>query len=111
MARHCIICSKRAYSDYCVQHKPRKPINQVSDKQVIYHKWLEAEVRPFLIKRDGNQCSCCHRLAYKNEKLDIEHTLGVGSHANLKRDVNNMTLMCRFPCHRNKTDGIKCVHD
>lgn len=26
MAKHCIVCGKRAYSDYCMQHKPRKPI-------------------------------------------------------------------------------------
>lgn len=114
MARHCLKCGKRAYSDYCVQHKPRKPIvtnkriKQVSDKQAEYHLWLEEVARPYLIARDGNSCSCCTRPAYEGEKLDIEHTEGVGSHASLKRDLDNMTLMCRFPCHRNKTDNVQC---
>lgn len=32
MAKTCLICGKRAYSDYCVQHKPRKPIQSRSVK-------------------------------------------------------------------------------
>lgn len=112
----CIVCGARAYSDYCFRHKPRKPIEtkkrirQQSDKELEYQKWKEEVARPFLIARDGNLCSCCGRDAYPGEKLDIEHTLGKGSHPSQKRDLNNLTLMCRFPCHRNKTDGKKCDH-
>lgn len=94
-----------------MQHKPRKRINQVSDKQNEYHIWLEEVARPYLIERDGNACCCCCRPAKDNEKLDIEHTQGVGSHANLKKDLDNMTLMCRYPCHYNKTNHIKCRHN
>lgn len=120
---NCVVCNKRAYSNYCVQHKPRKPIKvnkplprptkrirQVSTKQAQYHVWLEAEARPYLIARDGNKCSCCKRPAASNEKLDIEHTIGKGAHPETKRDLNQMTLMCRLPCHHNKTDGIPCYH-
>lgn len=111
---NCLVCSKRAYSEYCVAHKPRKAIvtrkrpKKVSWKQADYHVWLEVVARPFLIERDGNYCSCCGRPAYDTEKLDIEHTDGVGSHPETKRNLSRMTLMCRFPCHRNKTDGVPC---
>lgn len=85
-------------------------MKQVSDKQAEYNRWLEAVARPYLIERDGNKCSCCTRPALEGEKLDIEHTLGKGSHPELKRDLNNLTLMCRIPCHNNKTDNKPCDH-
>lgn len=87
-----------------------KPINKVSTKQSEYLKWREKVVRPFLIDRDGNICQCCKRPAYDNEKLDIDEIKGRGSHPELKRDLNNMQLLCRFPCHRLKTDNKKCNH-
>lgn len=102
-------CSRNCYGQYCIQHKPRKRIRQISDKQAEYHKWLEEVARPYLIEKFGNVCSCCMR-TFKT-KLDIEHTKEVGSHAELKKDLNNMTLMCRFPCHRNKTDNKECLHE
>lgn len=88
--------------------KAHKAIKKQSSKQISYKDWLESVARPYLIAKLGNYCSCCRRPALGGEKLDIEHTLGVGSHAGLKRDLNNMTLMCRFPCHRNKTDHKPC---
>ena len=120
MSKACTVCGKRAYSNYCFQHKKRKPIEikkrirQVSDKQSKYHRWLEDFARPALIARDGNNCSCCGRAARQSEekleKLDIEHTLNKGSHPSLKQDMNNLTLMCRYPCHYNKTNHIECNH-
>jgi len=32
MSRQCLTCGKRAYSDYCVQHKPRKPLNKLGKR-------------------------------------------------------------------------------
>lgn len=107
----CKLCGSIWHTKAFCQHKPRKPIRQVSDKQADYKLWLEDVARPYLIERDGNNCSCCHRPAKSGEKLDIEHTLGVGSHASLKKDLDNLTLMCRFPCHRNKTDHLPCSHE
>lgn len=101
MSLSCIVCGKRAYSEYCVQHKPRKPIitknrpAPQSAKEQAYQVWKEEVARPYLIARDGNNCSCCKRPAFANEKLDIEHTLGKGSHPGMKKDLDNLTLMCR----------------
>jgi hypothetical protein len=118
----CSICGKKAYSDRCVAHKVRQPIatktpirrptkriKQQSDRELEYQAWKETVARPALIERDGNNCSCCGRSAFMNEKLDIEHTLTKGSRPDLKRDPDNLTLMDRI-CHHYKTIGQPCPH-
>lgn len=88
----------------------KKRIRQQSDKERAYQIWKETVVLPYLIERDGNKCACCKRPALANEKLDIEHTLTKGSRPDLKRDLDNLSLMCRWPCHFNKTNRIVCAH-
>jgi len=78
-----------------------------SNRQKEYLKWKEQIARPYLLERDGDRCNCC--MQWK-EQYDIDHIKSVGSHPELKRDLDNMQLLCRFPCHRNKTDHIKCEH-
>lgn len=85
-------------------------MRQRSKKKIAYDEWLKAVVRPFVIERDGNNCVCCGRAAYVDEKLDLDHIKGKGSHPELKRDLDNFQLLCRFPCHRNKTDRVECTH-
>lgn len=117
----CKICSSPWHSP--MFHKERKPLprptapikrgkrpKQQSVREKQYQQWKEEIARPYLVKLYNNVCSCCGREAGINEKLDIEHTLNKGSHPELKRDLDNLTLMCR-PCHRLKTDGIQCSHD
>jgi 5-methylcytosine-specific restriction endonuclease McrA len=83
-------------------------MKRIGKKQAEYRAWLEKEARPFIIERDSNICACCGRPAYEYEKLDIDHIKGVGSHPELKRNVDNMQLLCRVPCHRRKTDHLPC---
>lgn len=109
MAKTCTVCGKRAYSDYCILHKPRKPIPPQSAKEIDYQEWKESVARPYLIDKYGNVCSCCGK-DFGFVKLDIEHTLTKGSRPDLKRNLDNMTLMCRW-CHSRKTDGKGCLHD
>ena len=107
-------CERGCYGLFCLAHKPRKAITtkkrprQQSDKEKEYQLWKEETARPFVIERDGNHCACCGRLAHEGEKLDLDHILGKGSHPSLKRDLSNFELLCRFPCHRNKTDELPC---
>lgn len=89
--------------------KPKRRIKQQSDKEKLYQVWKEEVARPALILRDGNRCSCCGQYYSVRDKLDIEHTLTKGSRPDLKRDLNNLTLMDRI-CHNKKTDGKPCVH-
>lgn len=107
---HCSFCgSDTHYVTWCWRRKTKK-VRPQSDKEMSYQTWKETVARPHLIKRDGNWCYCCWRPAEGDEKLDIEHTKGKGSHPESKRELKNMRLYCRFPCHRNKTDNIPCLH-
>lgn len=116
----CTVCNKRSYSAFCVAHKPRKPIvvktplprpkrriKQRSVKQIDYETWLKEIARPAVILRDGNRCNCCKM---PDNQLDLDHIAGKGSHPELKRSIGNLQLLCRWPCHRNKTDEIPCTH-
>lgn len=98
-------------------HKPRKALTarvrpkKMSDKERDYQEWKEAVARPYVVERDGNKCQCCGRPAYLNEKLDLDHIKGKGSHRELKRELSNLQLLCRYPCHQNKTDNKECLHE
>lgn len=81
-----------------------------SAKEIEYQIWKEEIARPYLIERDGNKCDCCNRRARYEEKLDIDHIKNKGSHPELKRRMDNLQLLCRFPCHFNKTNHIECQH-
>lgn len=109
-SKECANCgSPWHYKTFCPMTKKKRP-RQQSEKEQSYQAWKEEVARPAVIARDGNKCSCCNRPARPKEKLDLDHELGKGSHPELKRDINNLQLLCRFPCHRNKTDGKECVH-
>ena len=106
--KHCKQINPYHWPYQCKQNpKTKKSINKISDKQKAYHTWLEEKARPYLIAKYDNICNCCHKPA--TTKLDIEHTKNIGSHASLKKDLNNLTLYCRN-CHRNKTDHKICQH-
>lgn len=108
MSKTCKRCSKRCYGEYCFQHKPRKAIPKQSDKEKEYQVWKEEVARPFVIERDGVFCQCpggCNKLG-----TDLEHEEGKGSHPERKRDLTNLRLFCRYPCHDFKTNEILCLH-
>jgi hypothetical protein len=119
MAKQCQYtgCNRNCYGEYCYLHKARKPLRshvhpkKQSDRELDYQAWKEAVARPYVVERDGNRCMCCGRPAYPREKLDLDHIKGKGSHADSKRDLQNLQLLCRFPCHRNKTDHVDCIHE
>lgn len=96
------------YQSFCPLN--RKPIRKRSAKQITYDQWKEEVARPYLINIFGNRCQCCLRSAFINEKLDIDHKLNRGGHAEKKSDLNNLQLLCRYPCHFKKTNNEKCLH-
>ena len=51
MAKVCTVCGKRAYSDYCVQHKPRKPIAHTTIKPKVAKKKPKAKTRSYYVKQ------------------------------------------------------------
>jgi len=113
MARHCIKpnCSRvTTKGELCFYHRPRKAIPQMSDKEKEYQDWKENVARPYLIRRYGNKCACCGRPANFGEKLDIDHIEGKGSTPSMKSNLKNLQLLCRYPCHDNKTNEKLCIH-
>lgn len=89
------------------EKKQPKPIRKVSSKQASYERWLIKEARLAVIERDGDICRCCFRVHYPH---DLDHIDGKGHNPSRKRDINNLQILGRFPCHNNKTDNKPCYH-
>lgn len=102
MSKACIICGKRAYSDYCFQHKPKKRITQKGPKTIEYEAWRDEVARPYLDKHFGRVCASCGGTRCGNNQLDVDHKLKRGSRADLKMDLDNVQYLGRYPCHFEK---------
>jgi len=102
MSNTCKICSKRSYSDYCFQHKPKKRIEQKGRRTIEYEEWRDTVARPYLITKFGNQCNLCKGVRCNNRQLDVDHKLKRGSSPQLKMDLDNVQLAGRYPCHYEK---------
>ena len=89
------------------QIKKRKRLARVSAKQAAYEKWLINVARPYVINRDGDICRCCLRVHYPH---DLDHIIGKGTRPDLKKNLDNLQILGRFPCHRLKTDNKDCKH-
>lgn len=102
MSKLCLICGKKCLSDYCFQHKPRKPINQKGKRTLEYEEWRDTIARPYLIKTYGPVCADCGGTRCGNKQLDVDHKKKRGSNPSLKMDLNNVQLLGRYPCHWEK---------
>ncbi len=104
----CNICGKRAYSEYCVQHKPRKPIkvnklpNKKGKKTITYEHWRDTVAKPYLDNTFRHKCADCGA----TEGLTVDHIRTRGSRADLKMDLKNVQYLCWVPCHFNKTNHL-----
>lgn len=103
---NCIVCGKRAYSEYCMQHKPRKPIPKRGKKAIKYNDWVKSTAIPYLDETYGRICAACGGSRCGNRQLDIDHKLNRGSHPELVMDLTNVQYLGRFPCHYEKTNNI-----
>lgn len=109
----CSICGKRAYSEYCVLHKPKKPLKRtrISTKGKEYQRWqkFRQEVAiPYMDKHYGHFCRCCKR---SDVPLDIDHIKSKGSHPGMKYQLSNLQYLDRI-CHYWKTNypKLQCPH-
>lgn len=115
MAKSCLVCGKRAYSDYCVNHKPRKPIEvrkplvnrtpikKQGKRSIAYEDWKKNIARPFLEIRDGKQCSQCFAPPPVDAEgnvgwHDVDHIKNRSTHPELKMVLSNVRFLCRA-CH------------
>lgn len=106
----CVVCGKRAYSEYCVQHKPRKPIvtkkrpKQRGKRTLEYEVWRDTIAIPYLDKTYGHICAKCGQGDYGLHILEVDHIQNRGSHPELKMVLTNVQWLGRIPCHSDKTD-------
>lgn len=105
MARVCLKCGKRAYSDYCFRCKPHTPIavkkrpKQKGKRAIEYEIWRDFTAIPYLTKNFGYRCALCGR---SDVGLDVDHIQKRGSHPELKMVLSNVRFLCRA-CHTNVT--------
>ena len=102
MAKTCIVCGKKAMSDYCFAHKRKKPIKQAGAKTELYNIWRDTIAKPYLDKKYGHVCSACKGKLCGNKQLDVDHILKRGSHPELKMALSNVQYLGRYPCHWEK---------
>ena len=106
MANYCEICHKKAYSDRCMQHKQRKPINQKGKKSLELDAWVRDVARPYLDEKYGRVCAACGGERCGNKQLDVDHIKNKGSNYHLRMVLSNVQYLGRWPCHREKTDNV-----
>ena len=99
-------CSRNCYGEYCVQHKPRKPIRKKGKQTFKYEEWRDSVARPYLIEKFGAVCADCGGKRCGNRQLDVDHIKNRGSHFHLRMSLTNVQLLGRYPCHYEKTNHI-----
>lgn len=107
MSWSCKTCGKRSYSDYCVQHKPRKPIKQ-RGKVAIANAKTTKEFLDLNPPRADGYWTCylqitpeCPRNYLTMEYLVPEHVIPKSGSAKLRHDQSNIKVACSF-CNTSK---------
>ena len=107
----CIVCGKRAYSEYCMQHKPRKAIKTYKLPAKIGKQGrhtanaVEAWKRKQKPNIRGNYvCYICFK---EVPYLMAEHVMSKARHPELRTDHNNLQPVCA-ECNEAKgsNDGV-----
>lgn len=99
-------CERGCYGEFCIMHKPRKPIKKKGKRTLEYEEWRDSVAIPHLDKTTGRVCQACFGERCGNKQLDVDHILNRGSHYNLKMNLSNVQYLGREPCHREKTDRV-----
>lgn len=113
----CKTCGKNAESDYCFQHKPRKPLAKTKmlntvNKNVknVDNKRNISDMNTFFLQvwknRKQHDCENCGKWL-GNEPLSymFDHLLEKSKFPELKYEEDNIMLVC-LECHDNKTRGF-----
>lgn len=83
-----------------------KPIKQKGRETLEYERWRDEIARPHCIERDGELCQLCFGERCGNQQLDLAHIDGRGAHHEKKRNLANVRLVGRYPCHYNETNHL-----
>ena len=99
----CLVCSKRAYSDYCVQHKPRKPIKShpgIKQRKPIkktgkqYDKWIKTKAGWFETNKAPYYfCHYCGKMMTRSQ-LTLDHKIPRSRAPELRYAKKNLVPAC-----------------
>lgn len=108
---NCKVCGNKAYSDYCFQHKPRKPIGQKADglksgKKLDRRskKRVEQEKEYSKLRKQYLEANpLCERC--KKEASEIHHFYQI-RYGKFLNDTDQFVGLCA-PCHRFTHDNVE----
>lgn len=96
MAKTCTTCGKRSYSDYCVQHKPKK--QPKAGKHTLKDRQENKKFRESKLNHEGYLiCERCGSWFGS----DADHIKKKSTHPELRYDEKNKQILCR-DCHVDK---------
>ena len=99
----CSYCGKRSYGEFCVQHKPRKPLK--AGKHTIKDRVENKKFRESKVNHQGYLiCENCGSWAGS----DADHIIKKSVRPDLRYDETNKSVLCR-QCHISKDSGHKSV--
>ena len=88
----CAVCGKRAYSGYCVRHKPKKPVNRLRrPRKAGKHSELWAEFRKqWLIDNPPPYiCGICGRAVHPDSVV-LDHIIPRSNRPDLRYNSSNI---------------------
>jgi 5-methylcytosine-specific restriction endonuclease McrA len=110
----CKTCGKNSESEFCFQHKPRKPLPSGKGFSTVKLNKLDKspsfDMKSFFLeiwnKRKKHECENCGKWLGK-EPLSymFDHLLEKNKHPDLKDEEDNIMLVC-LECHDLKTRGF-----
>lgn len=99
-------CERNCYGEFCLMHKPRKPIKKRGKRTDDYEQWRDTVAIPYLDEHFGRVCADCGGARCGNVQLDVDHIKTRGGHQDKKKDLSNVQYLGRFPCHYEKTNHL-----
>ncbi len=109
----CKTCGKNADSEYCFQHKPRKPLssgkgfsNKPSKSKLEKSSLMKQFFMSYWKTNNPHICESCNKQLGK-EPLSymFDHVLEKSKYPELAFEEENIMYLC-FECHDNKTRGF-----
>lgn len=113
----CKTCGKNSESEYCFQHKPRKPLAKTKGLSKVaknasfdnVHRNI-SDMNAFFLqiwnnRKDHNCENCGKWLGKEPLSYMFDHLLEKSKHPDLKYEEENIMLVC-LECHDNKTRGF-----
>lgn len=105
----CTNCQSPFHTKTFCPYIKRKAIAKRGKKTLAYEQWRDEVAKPYLDKTYGHECAACHGERCGNRQLDVDHIENRGSHPTKRMELNNVQYLGRFPCHVEKTNGVKAA--